>query len=153
MNPYSPLFSHPTDVAIAWVSVIVWLSIGIALLRFRDGLLPGPMPSLCWAAARSFLYLCAMLAGVSIIGLLFLAWLRIESPFWLIWQLLWLVGVIAVFQVLPFVCVVLVCWALVQRRRGKMPARSIFISVACPTGVALDVALYFAVLFALGGRS
>jgi O-antigen/teichoic acid export membrane protein len=152
MNPYSALFSSPIDVVITWASVIVWLGIGTAVLRIRDGLRPDPKPDLCWAAARSFLYLCAILAGVSVIGLVFLAWLRIESPFWLIWQLLWLAGVIAVFQVLPFVCVLLVGWVLVRRWRDKMPARSIFISVACPVGVGLDAALYFALLFALRGR-
>jgi hypothetical protein len=80
MNPYSALFSNPSDVMIAWASVILWLGLGTAILRLRDVLRSAPTPSLCWAAARSFLYLCAVLAGLSIVGLVFLAWLRIESP-------------------------------------------------------------------------
>jgi hypothetical protein len=71
---------------------------------------------------------------------------------WSIYELLWIMSVIAIFRVLPFVCVLLVGWALVQSWRRGIADRSILISIACPAGVILNVALYFATQFAARGH-
>ena len=149
MNPYRPLFSKSSDIAIAWVIVVVWILVGTFLLRLKDLSRHRSSESYCWPAGRAFLWLCVFFATISIIGLIFLAWLRITSSFWVLWQLLWVLSIICIFRVLPFIAMALVGWALSDLWRHGARVSSTFIAIACPVALALDTALYFAVEMAL----
>jgi hypothetical protein len=148
MNPYAPLSSNPTDVGIAWAFVTGWLIAGTALLHSLDLASERKIATYCWAAARSFLWLCIAFVLIALVGLIFLQWLKIVSGFWFIWELLWLMSVVCIFRVLPFFCVLLVGWALVSRLTGTMKHRTIFVAVSCPAALVLNAALYFVMEFA-----
>jgi hypothetical protein len=144
MNPYSALFSNPFDIAVAWASASLWLIAGTLLLRSRNLARHDKTAGYCWSAARAYLYLCAVIAAVFAVGLIFLVWLQALTSFWLIWQLFWFMSVICVFRVLPYFAAVLVGWGLVERRQGRLNNRDILIVMACPLGLALNAAIYFA---------
>jgi hypothetical protein len=80
-------------------------------------------------------------------------WLGIVSGFWFVWELAFLMGVICVFWVMPFVAAALVCWAITERWRGQRNTHSIFVAVACPVAVAVNAALYLGLCLAIQARA
>jgi hypothetical protein len=153
MNPYQALYSNPSDLAVAWVSVMLWLGVGVVVFRLRDMARHGKPLGYCWPAARAFLGLCFVIAAAFAVGLVFLAWLGIVSGFWFVWELAFLMGVICVFWVMPFVAAALVCWAITERWRGQRNTHSIFVAVACPVAVAVNAALYLGLCLAIQARA
>lgn len=143
MSPYCPLYFKPVDVAFAIAVVFVWLAISGGLYNLRDRALNRTPLGKWWAAARGFISLCVVLSAMYAIGCVFLGWLKLASPFWLCYELAWLIGTIAVFYVLPLVCIGLVGWALVVRWRSKRLDRTIFAAVACPFALVITMFLYF----------
>jgi hypothetical protein len=143
MNPYAPLFSHPTDIAIAWVGVVAWLSILTALLRRRFVAFPIRSEQMCSAVALALLALAVTITAVFVIGLVFLAWLNVTSAFWFIWQLFYLMGVVCVFRVLPFFALGLMCCVFIGRRRANFSLRSLKLTSACLMALLIDAVLYF----------
>src|SRR5687768_6881624 len=136
MKPYSALFSNSLDIIIALILVTLWLVVFTFILHGYDQERYGENAGYCWPVTRAFLYLCAAIATVFAVGLVFLAWLRIASSFWMIWQLLWLISVVCVFRVLPFLGIVPIGWAWLENWRGRMNKnKTIFITVACPLAV------------------
>jgi energy-converting hydrogenase Eha subunit H len=138
------------DLTMVWVSVILWFCVGIVFLRLREMARDGKSWDYCWLAARAFVALCSVISVVLAIGLIFLAWLGIVSELWYTWIIAFDWGVVCVFWVLPLFAAGLVCWAVIQRRRGQRNNHSIFVAVACPSALLLNVALYFTFGIALG---
>jgi hypothetical protein len=153
VNPYAPLFSHPADIAIAWFSVAVWLIIVAALLRRRFATIPIRSEQTCSALASAFLALAVTITAVFVVGLVFLAWLKITSGFWFIWQLLYLMSVVCVFRVLPLFALGLMCWALIGRRRASFSLRSLKLTSACLMALLIDAALYFWMCYAFDANA
>lgn len=149
MNPYAPLFSHPTDIAIAWVGVAAWLSIVTALLRRRFLASPIRSEQVCSAAASAFLALAGVIMAIFAVGLVFLAWLGITSVLWTFWQLFYLMSVVCVFRVLPLFALGLMCWALIGKWRASFSPRTLKLTSACMSAVVIDAALYFWLCYAL----
>jgi len=143
VNPYALLFSHPVDIAIAWAAVAAWLVVVATLLRGRFTDLPIRSDQVCSQAASAFLALAVLIMAVFTIGLVFLAWLKITSAFWFIWQLFYLMSVVCVFRVLPFFAVALLCWAVIGRWRAGFSLRTLRLTSAYLLAVLLDAALYF----------
>jgi hypothetical protein len=143
MNPYAPLFSNHADIAIAWLCVTIWLVIVGAFSRRRFGAVPIHAERVCSATASAFLLLAAVITLTFGVGLIFLAWLKVTSAFWIFWQLLYLMSVVCVFWVLPFVAVGLICWALIGKWRAGFSARSVKLASVCFPVVFIDAALYF----------
>jgi hypothetical protein len=148
VNPYAPLFSHPADVVIAWFSVAMWLIIVAALLHRRFAAIPIRAERMCSAVATAFLALTGTIAAVFVVGLVFLAWLKITSALWFIWQFFLLMSVVCVFKVLPFFTLGLMCWALIGRRRASFSLRSLKLTSACLMALLIDAALYFWMCYA-----
>jgi hypothetical protein len=148
MNPYAPLFSHPADIVIAWFGVVVWLIIVVALLHRRFAAIPIRSERMCSAVASAFLALAVTITAVFVVGLVFLAWLKITSAFWFIWQLFYLMSVVCVFRVLPFFALGLMCWAFIGRRRASFSLRSLKLTSACLIALLIDTALYFWMCYA-----
>jgi hypothetical protein len=143
MNPYQTLFRNPFDVVTTWTMVIAWLLIGAAIMRVRDLARHRNAESYCWPAERAFLWLCALLAVNTAVGLVFIAWLHITSPVWSFWEFLLLLSIICIFQVLPFIAAFLVGWsALDMWRHGRSRSRILF-TAACPLALAINAALIF----------
>jgi hypothetical protein len=143
MNPYAPLFSNYADIAIAWLCVAAWLIVVGAFSRRRFVAVPIHAEQVCSATASAFLLLAAVIMLIFGVGLIFLAWLKVTSVFWVFWQLFYLMSVVCVFWVLPFVAIGLICWALIGRRRVGFSPRCVKLASACFPVVLIDVALYF----------
>jgi hypothetical protein len=92
--------------------------------------------------------LTGTIAAVFVVGLVFLAWLKITSALWFIWQFFFLMSVVCVFKVLPFFTLGLMCWALIGRRRASFSLRSLKLTSACLMAVLIDAALYFWMCYA-----
>jgi hypothetical protein len=152
MNPYSALYSNPVDILTVCVFVVAWLGIGTAVNRFRVYLRGAAPTDISWDSARSFVALCVLIGSADLFMLVFLVLLRFSSPFWTVFELFWMLGVIAVFYVLPIVCILLFGWAIADRRHDNSAKRAVLKVVACPIALALDAALYFALELALTAR-
>ena len=137
------MFRNPTDQAIVWFLVGVWIIVGLVGARKR---FQGAVPSEAYllAASRALFTLSLFIASIDVIGLVFLVWLKISSGFWFIWELLFLTSVVAVFWVAPVVLLVLLCSALLGRQRLHHSSRGLSIVARCMAGIAIDVALYYA---------
>ena len=144
MSPYAPLYRHPEDQAIMWSLVAVWIIVGLvgARQRFQDAV---PSEAFLLAASRAFIALCIAIGFIYLIGLVFLVWLKITSVFWAFWQLLFLMSVVAVFWVAPAFGIVLLCWALVGRRRLCHSPRALILTARGLVALAADVLLYYAI--------
>jgi hypothetical protein len=149
MNPYAPLVSHPTDIGIAWLGVVVWLIIVAALLDRRFAAIPIRSERMCSAVASAFLALAATISAVFVVGRVLLVWLKITSAFWFIWQLFYLMSVICVFRVLPFFALGLLCWTLIGRWREGFSPRSLRLTLACLSAALVDAAVYFWLCYTL----
>jgi len=143
MNPYAPLFSNGADIAIAWLCVGVWLVVVVALLRKRFVTTPVRSERVCSATALAFLALAGVIMFIFGVGLVFLAWLKVTSAFWIFWQLFYLMSVVCVFRVLPLVAIGLICWALIGKWRAGFSTRSVRLASVCLPVVVVDAALYF----------
>jgi hypothetical protein len=150
MNPYQPPYSNVSDVVIVSVLVVLWLTVAGGVFRLRDSLKQRPSFGNASAAARGFLSLCFVIAATFIVGMVFLALFQIRSPLWAAYEVLFAMSVIAVFYVLPIVCIVVVGWAWVHRRHDS--DSPLFYDIACPLALAMDAAIYFAFHFALIAR-
>lgn len=148
MNPYAPLFSNPVDLAFASASVAAWLIVAAGVLRRRFVAVPTRSEQVCAATALAFLLFVVAIMALFVGGLVFLAWLRITSVLWMFWQLLYLVGVVCVFWVLPFVAIGLTCWALIGRWRLGFSSRCLKLASVCLPALLIDAALYFWLCYA-----
>ena len=88
--------------------------------------------------------LCLVVGGIFFIGLVFLAWLKIASGLWFLWEPLFLMSVIAVFWVAPALAIVLLGWALVGRQRLHHTPRPLRMAARSLGGIVADVLLYYA---------
>ncbi len=138
MNPYAPLFSHPVDITMAWLSATAWLVIVAAKSRARVAALPIRSEQVCSRLASAFLSLAVAIMSIFTVGLVFLAWLKISSAFWFIWELFYLMSVVIVFRVMPLLAVILICWAAVGRWRAGFSLRSLRLTSTCLVAVLLD---------------
>ncbi|HTQ37484.1 MAG TPA: hypothetical protein VMJ32_00550 [Pirellulales bacterium] len=145
MSPYTSLFSNPTDIIIVLVLVNVWLIFGVTTLRSRQVQRGCVTVGYCWACARALIWLCTAIAAIFIFGLIFLEWLHVKSGLWTFYELFWFFGVIAVFRLLPFYCVGILCWCLVLKARGITNRDTILSTIALLIALAIDALLYFAV--------
>jgi hypothetical protein len=152
MNPYSALYSNPVDILSVCVFVVAWLGLGTAVSRLRNYLRGSERNDIWWDSARSFLALCVLIGAADSFMLVFLVLLRVSSPIWAVFDLVWMMGVIAVFYVLPIVCILLVGWAIADRRHDNAAQRAFLKVVACPMALVLNVALYFVLELALIAR-
>jgi hypothetical protein len=149
MNPYAPLFSHPVDLAVAWAAVAAWLIVDAGALRRRFAAVTSRAEQVCSAAALAFLVFVVAIMALFAVGLVFLAWLRITSVFWVFWQLFYLMSVVCLFRVLPFVAIGLTCWAVVGWWRVGFSLRCLKLAAACLPALLVDAALYFWLCYAL----
>jgi hypothetical protein len=136
--------TNPYDVGMAGLFVVLWLGIGACLLHLRYAAPRSGMWGYYVPAVGSFLGLCAIVSVIFLIGLVFLAWLRIPSDFWPIWILCYVVSALCVFWALPLPAVALVGWALVGRWRKQLSGRAVFLACACVAALFVDVAIYVA---------
>jgi len=150
MSPYAPLFSNPVDLAFASASVAAWLIVAAGVLRRRFVAVPTRSEQMCSATALAFLSFVAAIMALFAVGLVFLAWLRITSVFWMFWEVFYLVSVVCVFWVLPFVAIGLACWALIGRWRLGFSLRCLKLASACLPALLIDAALYFWLCYAFG---
>jgi len=146
------MYRSPMDQAIAWLLVTAWIVVGLfgARRRFQGAI---SSEAYLLAASRALFTLCLFAAGVYVIGLIFLVWLKISSGFWLIWQLLFLMSVVAVFWVTPAVGIVLLCWALVGRKRLRHSSRALTMTARALAGIAADILLYYAIIGSIAYRT
>ena len=143
MSPYAPLFSNSSDIAIAWLAVAAWLFIGVVLVRRRFAAISMRSEQVCSAAALSFFALALTIMLIFVVGLVFLVWLKITSVFWAFWQLFFLMSVVCVFRVLPFVAIGLLCWAFIGKQRASYSSRILHLTLAGLLTALIDGALYF----------
>jgi hypothetical protein len=144
MGPYAPLYRHPMDQVITWLIVVAWIMVELvgARKRFRDVI---PSEAYLLAASRAVFALCLVIGGIYLIGLIFLVWLKITSDFWFIWELLFLMSVVAGFWIMPALSISLICWAVLGRGKFRHSPR-VLASVARGLGcVAVDALLYCAI--------
>ena len=108
--------------------------------------LPGSASSEAYlhAASRALFVLCLVMGGVFLIGLVFLAWLKISSGFWFMWGPLYLMSVTAVFCVAPALAIMLLGWALVGRHRLGHSPRPLRMAALSLAGIVADVLLFYA---------
>ena len=148
MNPYALQFRDPVDLAIISASVAAWLIVAAGVLRRRFVAVPTRSEEVCSATALAFLSFVAAIMALFAVGLVFLAWLRITSVFWMFWELLYLMSVVCVFWVLPFVATGLTCWALIGRWRLGFSSRCLKLASVCLPALLIDAALYFWLCYA-----
>jgi hypothetical protein len=142
MSPYAALYQNYSDQAITWLLVALWIFFACGVRKK----LPESVPSEEYlvAASRALFLLCLVLGGIFLVGLVFLAWLKIVSGFWFVWQLFFLISVITAFWVAPVLAVVLLGWALVARKRFRHSPRPLKMATLSLAGVVADVLLYYA---------
>lgn len=149
VSPYRPLFtpSHPTDLLVILALVAIWLALGHSL-RSRFAALP-LSERYCAGLGFASLWLFGATATVFLIGLIFLGWLRIESGFWAIWQLFWILSVIVVFWVLPILVIFIALWGHIGRFAAGYKSRTLRICNVGLLGLVLNAGLYFALALSL----
>ena len=148
MNPYASLFSGAVDLAFASVGVAGWLIVAAAVLRRRFMVIPTRSEQVFSATALALLSLLLAIMGLFGVGLVFLAWLRITSVFWMFWQVLYSLSVVCIFWVLPFVITGLTCWVLIGRWRLGFSSRCLKLPSVCLLALLTDAALYFWLCYA-----
>lgn len=145
MNPYIPMFMHPTDQAITWLFSLLWVLIGAVSLRWRFS---GVLRSEGWflSAIVAFCGLSVAIFVVFTIGLIFLIWLRIVSSFWFFYVVIQALSVVALFWVFPVFVAIFSLWLLFGKSRAKYSKRSVVFYWRCLFICAVDVLLYYATL-------
>jgi len=129
-----------------------WLAVGFSFRR-QPAKVPLASEEYCTGLAVPFVWLCAAIAVVFLTGMIFLDWLGIESGFWAIWQLLWILSVTAVFWVLPFLGVSIAFWGYAGRLTAGYTSRTIRLCNACLLALLLDAGLYFASALSMASGS
>ena len=149
MNPYRPLYSKSSDIVGACVIAILWLALGTILLRVRASAKHQGSEGYCWPASLAFVWLCVFFTVVSVIGIVFLAWLQVQTGLWFFWDLLWAINIICTFRVLPVAAGGLVVWDIIDMLRNGATRPRIFRALACPFALAINIAFYFATEIAM----
>jgi len=142
MSPYAALYQNYSDQAVTWLLVALWIFFACGVRKE----LPESVLSEEYlvAASRALFLLCLVVGGIFLVGLVFLAWLKIVSGFWFVWELFFLMSVITAFWVAPVLAVVLLGWALVARKRCRHSPRPLKMATLSLAGVVADVLLYYA---------
>ncbi len=130
MNPYQATFSDLSSIVIAWIMVLTWLIVVTVLLHQWDLEQRHGRLSYCWPAGSAFLLLCGLFAVNFLLGIVGLAWLQIQTMFWMFWELAWMLSIVSIFYVLPFVVVGLLGWQLLDLWRHGANRFRIFIAWA-----------------------
>jgi hypothetical protein len=114
MSPFAPLFSHPTDRFITWV---ITLAAWACASGFLVGKLPGAPrePDRLLAVSIGFFRVCCATAAVFLVGVLIIG-SKVFTSLLMFWQLAYLLAVVAVFQVLPWIGLALLIGSLVRVR-------------------------------------
>jgi hypothetical protein len=142
MNPFARPFSNPVDIAVAWVGVVLCLLLFATVAHKRFPQVSTKSEQWFSGIAAGLMAFLALIVAV-FIGLIFLEWLRIQSPFWSFWGLLFPMSVICLFRVLPIFAVVLLGWAVAGRWKSHYSRRSLFLALFCLLMVVIDGGLYF----------
>lgn len=95
-------------------------------------------------ASSAFFALCTVVLLIFLAGVAG-AWLNITSIFWAIWQLLFLLGAVAVFQVFPVVGAMLLLWGVVGKAWRSYSLRPLVTSAVAAAVAGIDCGLYFLV--------
>ncbi|HUD46864.1 MAG TPA: hypothetical protein VMR33_08540 [Candidatus Baltobacteraceae bacterium] len=148
MSQYAALYQNAGDQVVAWLLVALWILFACGV-RKR---LPESVPSEEYlvAASRALFLLCLAVGGIFLVGLVFLAWLKISSGFWFVWELFFLMSVITAFWVAPVLAVFFLGWALVARKRFRHSPRPLRMASLSLAGVVADVLLYYAFAGSIG---
>jgi hypothetical protein len=114
MSPFAPLFSHPTDRFITW---LITLAAWACASGFLPGKLPGAPrePDRLLAVSTGFFRVCCAVAAILLFGVFIIGSRRFTSVL-MFWQLAYLLAVVAVFQVLPWIGLALLIGSLVRVR-------------------------------------
>jgi len=97
----------------------------------------------CQTIALSVFVLSVVLTVNMCVGLV-LMWLNVVSVFWVFWELLYLCSVIAVFQVLPLICLVLIIWAAIGRKKKAYGKSTLVLPIASALMLCVFSVLYVA---------
>jgi hypothetical protein len=142
MKSYMQLFSNPSDVICVWLLVVGWLVTVSALLRRRFSTVNIHSERNCSTTALAFLFLELIIMFTFLIGL-FMMWLKIESIFWLFWELAFLLSVICVFAVLPIITTCLLGWSLIGKWKANYSPLNLRLTLLCLLAMLIDGGLYF----------
>ena len=113
MNPYSPMFRHPTDQLAGWLLVIAFILLLGAPFRHRFGQSKSQGEKWCISTGSAMLLIDGLVLLNFVIGYVFLIRLQIISAFWVFWQLAYLLSVLVVFWILPVVLLLSTAWTIV----------------------------------------
>jgi hypothetical protein len=138
MNPYGNLYTGRTDVAIVLLLSLVIVTAAGSVTKLANK--PNRLEYYIYGAAGGLLILNMAAFAVEIAGLIgFL--LHLESALGYFWELAFILTVIGVFLVFPFIGVVLLAWwGSVRRRLPSSPGASTvimkyFIANICCVGL------------------
>ena len=126
MNPYTkPFVDYRDFVTVFLLSVLI-----VSCFAFRThSPLKSRAETLLHGAAKGLLLLNSLAFAVEIIGLLGFV-LRMQSPLWSIFGLLFLITVIGVFQVFPIIGIGLFAWWTIGRHRFFYTNRQVSMTIA-----------------------
>ena len=147
MNPYAALFTNGRDQFAVWFCVAVWILFGAFLARTsvaRKASLSLRSERYCQMIALPVFVLSIVLTVNMGVGLV-LMWFHVVSVFWIFWEVLYLCSVIAVFQVLPCIYLVLIIWAVIGRRQKGYGKRTLVLPIAGVLMLCVFSVLDFAV--------
>ncbi len=130
--------SNPAELRLVWVTVILLLPIAALCLRGSDT--DSNLHEFFQGVTIAFIALNLIILGNLLIGLIGLAWLKITSPFWLVWQLSYLLSDVAVRQVFPIVIAVLLVWGCYGRVFLSYSNRSLATMAIAVAAVGTNIA-------------
>jgi hypothetical protein len=146
MSPYIPLYSNPSDQAVAWLFSSLWICIGALVMRRRFSEVAYSERWLS-SALCAFRNLALFICIIFTVGIVFLLWLKVVSMFWFFWEVMFALSVISLFWMFPVVVVGFSCWVCFGRFVNHYGKRSIILYWQCLLAVAVDVLLYYAMQF------
>jgi hypothetical protein len=140
MMSYIQISPHLSDIALASLSVVVWVLVGTACFHLQDLASHKTVGSLSWPMARAFLSFCAA-CGVVLLCALICDLLHINGSFLFIYELFYLYALICAFYILPFTAVALMSLVILHRHRVGVEGRVKLIISVFIIGVVVNFGL------------
>ena len=142
MSPVAPLSA--SDAVITTAGVIAFLlSVG-AVRQSRYAAVSARSERYCLAGLDSLLRLCAIVAFIFLLGYVGLVLLRVQTGFWFIWQLFYLLSRFAVIWLLPAFVILFSLWALAGHFLASYSHRSTRVSLLCVVSLLIALLLFYA---------
>jgi len=142
MSPIAPL--SVSDAVFTTAGVIVFL-LGVGVVRqSRYATVSAPSERYYLAGSDALARLCAIVAFIFLLGYVGLVLLPVQTAFWAIWQLFYLLSRFAVVWVLPALVILFSAWALVGHFLASYSHRSTRIAILCVASLLVALLLFYA---------